>query len=401
LVPDIFMSAASFLLAINLLFAGLFATAFGIVAVYYRSAGAKWMSIAYATGMGYVLLEFALPFQVNATPVVYLIFATFLIVLAFSTIALARHYQTRPPLLALAAVIALSLFVNLFTIESPRDWLLGGLVYQGPYTLMQLTTIWVVANARKHRALDKTLIAMLGISALHFLMKPFLAAFLGSGPSPQSYINTLYAAVSQSTGAVIMTSVGLLILLIIVRDMMAEVTERSETDTLSGLLNRRGFDEQAEKGRAMAARASAPAVVIVADLDHFKRVNDTYGHDAGDAAIAAFAAVLRKSFDMRAIIGRRGGEEFAVMWPGADLRAARGAAAQVRQALANMSAAERGTPEPITASFGIAAMHAGDSLSYMMRRADGALYDAKARGRDRASIAAAPAAAIERGGAPA
>src|SRR5690606_7547784 len=116
------------------------------------------------------------------------------------------------------------------------------------------------------------------------------------------------------------------------------------------------FDEQAEKGRAMAARAGAPAVVIVADLDHFKQVNDTFGHDAGDAVIAAFAAVLRRTFDLRAIIGRRGGEEFAVMWPGADLGVARGAAEQVRQALANMGADERGTPQPITASFGIAAM---------------------------------------------
>jgi diguanylate cyclase (GGDEF)-like protein len=389
------MSAASFLLAINLLFAGLFATAFGIVAIYYRSAGAKWMSAAYGTGMVYVLLEFALPFQANAMPVVYLIFATFLVVLAFATIAMARHYQTPLPVAALAGVIALALLVNLFTIDAPRDWLGRGLAYQGSYTLVQLTTLWVVAKARKHRALDKTLIAMLGISALHYLLKPVLAAVMGSGSSHQAYINTLYAAISQSTGAVIMTSVGLLILLIIVRDMMAEVTERSETDTLSGLLNRRGFDEQAEKGRVMAARAGAPAVVIVADLDHFKRVNDTFGHDAGDAAITAFAAVLRRTFDLRAIIGRRGGEEFAVMWPGADLGAARGAAEQVRQALANMTAEERGTPDPITASFGIADMHPGDSLAYMMRRADGALYDAKARGRDRASIAPAPAAAIE------
>lgn len=393
------MSAAGFVLAINLFIAGLFATAFGIVAAYYRSAiGARWLALGYGLGIANGVLEFILPYQTNARPVSFAIFAVFLSALTLCNIGIARHYAVKPPRLLLAGLFAGSLLVNLFILDMPRDSLLRGMLYQAPYALMHLVGIKIILSRQTNRALDMALLALFGLSAANFLTKPFLAVILGSGGSPQGYLSSSYAAISQSTGAVLLISNGLLMMLIIVRDMMADMTARSETDLLSGLLNRRGFEDQADKARLLAVRAGAPAVLVVADLDHFKRINDTSGHAAGDRAIAAFGRVLKESFDFRAVIGRLGGEEFAVLLPGADLGVARGAAERARRLLRELSADERGTQQQITSSFGIAAMEPDESLADLLRRADAALYEAKSRGRDRVCLAPITALGVSRDG---
>lgn len=382
------MSAAGFVLAINLFIAGIFATAFATVAAYYRLAvGARWLCAAYAIGILNGLLEFILPYQADARPFSFAIFAAFLASITLCNIGLARHYGVRVPWLALAGIVLVSLAVNLMTLEMPRTSLLRGLLYQGPYAIMSLVGGWIILSRRQNRALDLALLALFLLSGLNFIAKPIIAMMIGSGDTPQAYMGTTYAAISQSSGAIMLITNGLIMLLIIVRDMMADVTARSETDPLSGLLNRRGFEDQADKARLLALRAGVPAIVVVADLDHFKSINDSFGHAAGDQAIAAFGRVLKASFDFRAVIGRLGGEEFAVLLPGADLAVARGAAEAARRRLRELPPEERGIDRPITSSFGIAAMEGRESLADLLRRADAALYEAKSRGRDRVCLA--------------
>src|SRR5690606_19646518 len=117
--------------------------------------------------------------------------------------------------------------------------------------------------------------------------------------------------------------VGLLMLMLLVRDMLNDVTTRSETDPLSGLFNRRGFEDRAEPGLLAASRGGVPAALVAVDLDHFKQINDTYGHEAGDRVIRGFAQLLKSTAPSRATIGRMGGEEFAVFLPGTNAIAAR------------------------------------------------------------------------------
>lgn len=391
------MSAAGFVLAINLFIAGIFATAFAIVAGHYRLAvGARWLCAAYAIGILNGLLEFILPYQVDARPTAFAIFAAFLTSMTLCNIGLARHYAVRVPWRLLAGIVVISLAVNLMILEMPRNSLLRGMLYQTPYAAMNIVGASIILSRPANRALDMALLALFLLSAVNFLAKPILAMMIGSGATPQAYLGSTYAAISQSSGAIMLITNGLIMLLIIVRDMMADVTARSETDPLSGLLNRRGFEDQADKARLLALRSGIPALVVVADLDHFKSINDTYGHAAGDQAIAAFGRVLRSSFDFRAVIGRLGGEEFGVLLPGADLAVARGAAEAARRRLRELPSEERGIDRPITSSFGIAAMEPGESLADLLRRADAALYEAKSRGRDRVCVA--PATAVEIGG---
>lgn len=386
------MSAAAFVLAINLFITAIFATAFSVVAVYARSAvGARWLALAYGLGVLNPVLEFMLPAQVDPRPVQVAIFADFLLALSFCVVGLARHYRLAPPWRSLAAVVLASLAVNILILDMPRDSFLRGMLYQAPYFLVQCVGVATILRYRHRRSLDIALLILFAGSGLQFLSKPVLAAILGSGATPQAYIGSTYAAISQSVGAMLLIANGLLMLLIIVRDAMAEMTARSETDTLSGLLNRRGFEDRADAALAAALRAGVTGAMIVADLDHFKAINDSNGHEAGDRVIAAFAEVLGATADERAIIGRLGGEEFAVFIPGANLTTARLCAEGVRTGFSNLSIAHLEPGSRVSASFGVAQLRQGDSLSELMRRADMALYQAKKGGRDRVCLAAADA----------
>lgn len=378
------MGAAAFVLAINLFVAGLFATAFTVVAAYERSAvAARWLAAAYGIGILNAGLEFILPYQIDPRPVGVAIFAAFLFALNFCIVGLARHYNVPPPWRLLFTIAAVSLIVNVVIIGMPRDSFVRAMLYQLPYVVTQAMGIWVILRAPRRQALDTALLVLFVFSALQFLSKPFLAALIGSGGSPQGYLGSSYAAYSQTLGAFVLIANGVLTLLIIVRDVMAEITARSETDTLSGLLNRRGFEDRADKALALAARKGAAGTMVVADLDYFKQINDTFGHEAGDRVIAAFGVALEASAEAGTLIGRLGGEEFAIFLPGAPLMAGEHFAETVRAAFS--SGALPGLPalQRVTASFGVAAYRPGDSLSGLLRRTDAALYEAKKAGRDR------------------
>jgi diguanylate cyclase (GGDEF)-like protein len=156
----------------------------------------------------------------------------------------------------------------------------------------------------------------------------------------------------------------------------------SHTDPLSGLLNRRGFEERATLLLDRCATVDFPVALVLADLDHFKAINDIHGHEAGDRVIADFAGRLRLAAGTRGVAGRLGGEEFAVLLPLADLGAARLFAEAVRTVFS--AGAVDGLPPGtrVTASFGVAARTAGEPLAPLLRRADEALYKAKQSGRD-------------------
>jgi diguanylate cyclase (GGDEF)-like protein len=137
-----------------------------------------------------------------------------------------------------------------------------------------------------------------------------------------------------------------------------------------------------------------PVSAAMFDLDHFKLINDHHGHQVGDAVIAAAAAVLRDGAPDGAIVGRMGGEEFALVLQGLSATEARWRIEHLRAKLASL-------PEPlprVTASAGVAQLKPGEALSDLMRRADIAAYDAKRAGRDRLRVSAESGAGEDGGG---
>jgi diguanylate cyclase (GGDEF)-like protein len=157
---------------------------------------------------------------------------------------------------------------------------------------------------------------------------------------------------------------------------------RAATDALTGLPNRRAIDDHLKRLLAQAGRSLTPMSAILMDLDHFKQINDTFGHERGDEVLAAVGAIMRTELRGSDFAGRSGGEEFIVMLPDTDRAGAMRVAEHLRQAMHSLSLP--GVTREVTASFGVAS-YPDDALDgeTLMRLADRALYSAKQSGRDR------------------
>ena len=164
-----------------------------------------------------------------------------------------------------------------------------------------------------------------------------------------------------------------------------ELDRLSRTDSLTGTMTRRAFEQRLAEEIERARRFAHPLALLMVDLDHFKRVNDLRGHYAGDAALRAFAAVCRQACRVHDLMGRIGGEEFAILLPETGIAAARGVAERLREAVARhpIEIMPTGQHFHITVSIGVASLRAAEEASALGRRADQALYAAKAAGRNR------------------
>jgi diguanylate cyclase (GGDEF)-like protein len=167
------------------------------------------------------------------------------------------------------------------------------------------------------------------------------------------------------------------------RELVWRISREARVDELTHLLNRRGFDERAQIELARARREEASLGVVAFDLDHFKRVNDEFGHEVGDRVLVNLAKCFRSEMRETDVAARMGGEEFVALLPGADLEQARDFAERVRGRLRSIE--QPGVPV-VTVSAGAGAAVAPLGIEQLLKRADMALYAAKSRGRDRTVI---------------
>lgn len=171
-------------------------------------------------------------------------------------------------------------------------------------------------------------------------------------------------------------------------NLLAQLERQALSDVLTGLPNRRAFAAEATQAMARAARNGAALTVGVADVDHFKKINDRYGHLAGDTVLCAVAQALRDSGRVTDLAARLGGEEFGLLLPDASLEQAAGIAERMRAAIATLHpAAPDGSLIKVTISIGLARLGADGTLDAALSEADKALYRAKRQGRDRVELA--------------
>jgi diguanylate cyclase (GGDEF)-like protein len=164
---------------------------------------------------------------------------------------------------------------------------------------------------------------------------------------------------------------------------VARLERLSSVDPLTGTLNRRGLDEQFPEIEAPEEGFVEPLAVVIVDLDHFKRINDTHGHAVGDEVLKTVAARLAGTLRGGDAVVRYGGEEFLLVLPGATLEQALRVAERARSAVEATPIKAGESRITVTASFGVTQRRRGDNRQQIIERADEALYQAKSRGRNR------------------
>lgn len=252
-------------------------------------------------------------------------------------------------------------------------------------------TLMIAAELRfveKRQLIDNVLFGLTVFWGVSFFVRPVVVLWIdGPYESYAQYHQSLYWYTLTLSSALFMLLVALNTVCALALDVMEELRHESQTDALSGLLNRRGFEEKAREELRSAARRHVPMSLIVCDLDHFKTVNDTHGHAVGDIVIRSFAERLVGDIGPDHAVGRIGGEEFSILLHGATAGTAKLFAEGVRTVFG--TAPVPGLPHDLrtTASFGVAEWIPGETIDELFIRADAALYQAKKDGRDCVRIA--------------
>lgn len=241
----------------------------------------------------------------------------------------------------------------------------------------------------KHREVSRPAEVATAVTMIIFGVTQLLAGIFAfmQGPVSDDFYRTLYLNISFMSLPAGYAGVAILTLFMIASDLSAEMKELAISDQLTGTLNRRGFGEQAAAAYATARRTGRPVSVVMTDIDRFKQINDEFGHAAGDVALSCFAGILKANRRDEDICARVGGEEFALVLPGAGLKEAADIASELRTQVESGPIDLNGKEVTMTASFGVAALADGDTcLSDAVSRADTALYRSKREGRNRIDL---------------
>ncbi|MEM7702036.1 MAG: GGDEF domain-containing protein [Pseudomonadota bacterium] len=250
------------------------------------------------------------------------------------------------------------------------------------YGLMFALSAQVIGRAEKRTILDKTIFWLMVITAIQFFVRPQIAIILGGPMSAEAYRASDYYAVLMLFMGVDSLVLALAFVAAVVSDQWRTASEEAEIDPLSGLKMRRSFESAAMDMLEDNIDRDLSICMIVVDIDHFKRVNDIWGHQAGDQAIATFGRLIDDTVRATDLCGRIGGEEFCVLVYNCEHQAAEGLANRIRRRFVDQEIEGLGPDIRLTASFGVTEWRQGEGFGKLFARADAALYKAKALGRD-------------------
>lgn len=299
-------------------------------------------------------------------------------------------------LTSLVEVIGLSGFMLVFLLRPDiAAWTFGVM-------LMMLFTLFVVVPNRLGQALLVSLFGVFATCLMLYLLRPrsavelLVVLLVLLFPVVTGWFSAWRVQVLQRQQYALMVMA-----LRSNRQLQDEVEQRrllqqqlqaqASTDALTGLYNRHEYERLFAHELARSLREQRPLSLAILDLDHFKRVNDTHGHAAGDEVLRRVAQLCRDNFRAVDIVGRLGGEEFVVLLPDTPLELAGEVAQRVlRQLRSTLISLDDGVQLQVTATLGVTALQAGErQLEGLLQRADQALYAGKAGGRDRVVLAQA------------
>jgi diguanylate cyclase (GGDEF)-like protein len=239
------------------------------------------------------------------------------------------------------------------------------------------------------RPLWQTLPVLMALSVASSVGMLFLLTELMGLGYPPSFRRSLMVA--SIAPLLVSGPIGGMVILLLrqVEQARQRAQQLAWEDDLTGLLNRRRFAELGERERRLAHRHGTALSLVLLDVDNFKRINDRHGHGGGDAVLQTMGRVLRESSRSTDVVGRWGGEEFALLLPGAAGPGALQVTERVRETVAQQVIVSGGQALRWTVSVGVAHLQPDESFESLVRRADQAMYRAKAEGKNRVCAAEA------------
>ncbi len=283
---------------------------------------------------------------------------------------------------SLTLILIVFVLANWYFFYVDRSLLARVYIQNFGYGALLLGTALRIAHLRKARLVDQVLFWVLLVFALQFFPRTLFTIGFAAPVGAQAVANSVFWQSLQLSLAVLGTALALSMLAACVCDVIEDLRRERDTDGLSGMLNRRAFEELV---RSKLSSRQRPGVLIVCDVDHFKAINDTWGHQAGDEVLRTVADILRAPIKHPGLAGRLGGEEFGIFLPDANLIEAIAVATRLRRAIASHHFLLGGTTTRVTASFGVADALVGDDWEALYRHADRLLYASKRGGRNRVS----------------
>lgn len=314
-------------------------------------------------------------------------FCTFM--LAYLNLAGARAYLGRPRLalrhvfLTASVLLGASLYFTVIRPDAGIRFGLSSLVVGGIFLLCART----IAKGALQEYPARYLYALAcGAHGLFALIRPWLFS-IGS----QGLFDTEYALVVsqfivlESIVAIVLLAFGNLLLVYELASL--KLRRLAERDPLTCVFNRRSFLTLLDKSLSQALRLNSSLSILLIDLDHFKQINDTWGHKVGDEALRHFVCVAETCVRNEDVLGRIGGEEFAIFLPNTGLEEAEMVAKRLRAAVEQQPLSGEEGGIVLTASIGVTLCLRGEAPESAMHRADGAMYLAKKKGRNRVEVA--------------
>lgn len=352
-----------------------------LIANRWSDGSARYWGLGYissALGFAFPVIGYVLPFSIQAAVANALFFGAFLLYGQALLVRFKRPCLLLPRLLfALIAFSAVCWFI--FGDENLRSQLAIGDSSLAILLAIAIIAVWRFAGS----SIDRMLVVMASLVVVETMVRVTVLLASTSTDSFESldqFLSSEYAFLMQVAASIVGFVMALTVLGSVVSDVVTGHRDDAGRDPLTGLLNRRGFEQALPQAKDGAFPAGA---VIVGDIDHFKQVNDRFGHAAGDHVIIGFAGVLRSHLETAAV-ARFGGEEFVAFLPGLSRVDAEHMAEKARLALGAMNWRPHGIDSAITASFGVSITAPGDhSVHDAIGRADDCLYIAKNSGRNR------------------
>lgn len=304
---------------------------------------------------------------------------------AASTWAGARSLRVAAPPVWIVLVGPLLVgLVGAFDNPATNTWA-GGWLYlllMGVFLGLSGVELWALDRGRV--TVTTSLLLVAAIASAFQLFR--LVAYLTIGPTADFFTVFAGSEVATLVNTVLLVTVSYHMTALSNQQSTSELRQRATRDGLTNLLNRTEFLARAEAELVHLRRTRTQAALIMADLDHFKMVNDQFGHQAGDQVLKSFAASCMASVRATDLVGRYGGEEYVLLLSGASVDDAAHVAANISRGLSVISVGPTRGASP-TASYGIAAVGPTMTLSEVIAQADAALYRAKESGRDQHVVA--------------